>query len=43
MYDKKTNDRVVKAYLNPAVGEYIPRKAGYRKKSIWDNIKALFK
>jgi hypothetical protein len=34
MYDKKTNDRVVKAYSNPAVGEYIPRRASYRKKSI---------
>jgi len=43
MYDKKTNERAVKAYSHPGVGEYVPRRPSQRKKSILDRIKALFK
>jgi hypothetical protein len=43
MYDKETNERAVKAYSHPGVGEYIPRRPSQRKKSLIDRIKAIFR
>lgn len=44
-YDKKTNERAVKAYSHPAVGDYIPApsKTRYGKPSLWARIKKFLR